>query len=748
MIELLAPAGNYETILAAYQAGADAVYVGGGRFGARAYAQNLSQEELLSAIDEAHLRGKKLYLTVNTLIKREELYGELYEYLLPLYRRGLDAVIVQDLGVMAWLRRQFPELALHVSTQAAVTGPNGARLLEELGACRVVPARELSLEEIRDIRRETELEIETFIHGALCYCYSGLCLFSSMLGGRSGNRGRCAQPCRLPYQLLQGGRKLSRPGQDYLLSPKDICTVDLLPQILEAGVTSLKIEGRMKRAEYTAGVVRIYRKYLDLCLEGKPRKISREDMAQLMLLFNRDGFSQGYYQTRNGREMMALTNAKEKEREESATAKKREALYGEIQESFREKKAQEKIKGSLKLSVGEPAILELEKGETRIRVRGDLVQEAKNQPLSRERIGQQMEKTGNTPFIFEKLEITLEGPVFLPMQGLNQLRRSGLENLEEELLKPWRREEPGRQQEIAEASRAERASGERQLPEAGKNWLAASPKSCFCASAETGEQLEVLLAEPEISAIYADCSCFGEDRFPEEAAHYLQRAKKARKEFFLALPQVIRRGDLERLQPVVEALRDKEISGFLVRNLESLAFLRELGLAESTELDAAVYTFNPESQRLAEELGVRGDTVPVELNLRELRQRDNRRSQMVVYGHQPLMISAQCLGKTTRGCDKKSGIYQLKDRYGKEFCVKCHCRFCYNVIYNSVPTDLSGELEEIRGLNARALRLAFTLESGEKTRQVLDRFLGKENGKGKRQQEAAYTKGHFRRGVE
>lgn len=732
MIELLAPAGNYETILAAYQAGADAVYVGGNRFGARAYAQNLGEEELLAAIDQAHFLGKKLYLTVNTLLKREELYQELYDYLQPLYSQGLDAVIVQDLGVMSWLREQFPGLPLHVSTQAAVTGPYGAKFLEELGASRVVPARELSLEEIRSIRRETDLEIETFIHGALCYCYSGMCLFSSMLGGRSGNRGRCAQPCRLPYQLFQGNRKISRQGQEYLLSPKDICTVDLLPQILEAGVTSLKIEGRMKRSEYTAGVVRIYRKYLDYCLEGKPRKISREDMAQLMLLFNRDGFSQGYYKTRNGRDMMALTNAKEKEREEGTTARKREALYEEIRECFQEKKVQEKIKGSLKLSVGSPAILELQKGGVNVCLQGEVVQEAKNQPLSRERILQQMEKTGNTPFVFEKLEILMEGPVFLPMQSINQLRRSGLEKLEQELLSPWRREKPLKMQMDGE----------------GLPVKAEGMKNLFYASVETTEQLEVLLAEPEIYGVYAECSCFPEDRFLAETEHYLEKAKKVRKEFYLALPHVIRQGDLEKLRPAIESLYERGINGFLVRNLETLSFLCKLGLEESLVLDASVYTFNPESQKLIRKLGVSRDTVPVELNFREMRQRDNSNSELVVYGRQSLMISAQCLAKTTRGCDKKSGIYQLKDRYGKEFCVKCQCRFCYNIIYNSVPTDLSGELKEIRELSPRSLRLVFTLESGQQTRQVLDRFLAKKAGKEKILQGAAFTKGHFRRGVE
>ena len=245
--ELLAPAGSYQAMEAAVSAGADAVYIGGSRFGARAYADNPDEEGILRAIDYVHVHGKRLYLTVNTLLKDQELEEELYQYLLPFYREGLDAVIVQDLGVLRFVRRMFPELPIHASTQMTVTGVESARLLKEAGAVRVVTARELSLPELSAIYQATHMEIESFVHGALCYCYSGQCLMSSLIGGRSGNRGRCAQPCRLPYQVWQGSRRLNDERTAYPLSPKDMCTVSLLPQILEAGVHSLKIEGRMKK---------------------------------------------------------------------------------------------------------------------------------------------------------------------------------------------------------------------------------------------------------------------------------------------------------------------------------------------------------------------------------------------------------------------------------------------------------------------------------------------------------------------
>ncbi len=282
-IELLAPAGSYEALEAAFSAGADAVYIGGSQFGARAYADNLDEEKMCRAIDLAHLQGKKLYLTVNTLLKDSEIEEQLFRYLLPYYREGLDGVIVQDFGVLELIREAFPLLPIHASTQMAVTGASGARVLEELGVKRVVTARELSLAEISDIRKQTNIEIESFVHGALCYCYSGQCLMSSLIGGRSGNRGRCAQPCRLPYEVFEKGKRLNSDKTAYPLNTKDMCTLELLPEIIRAGVTSLKIEGRMKKPEYTAGVVSVYRKYLDLYRENPENyQVQKADLKLLL----------------------------------------------------------------------------------------------------------------------------------------------------------------------------------------------------------------------------------------------------------------------------------------------------------------------------------------------------------------------------------------------------------------------------------------------------------------------------------
>lgn len=314
--ELLAPAGSLEHLKAAVTAGADAVYMGGEKFGARAYAQNFSRGEMIEALQFAHFHERKLYLTVNTLMKEEELFNELGEFLLPYYENGLDGVIVQDLGAVRYIREHFPGMEIHGSTQMTVTDFYGAMAAKRMGMTRVVPARELSLEEIQSIKEKTGLEVEVFVHGALCYCYSGQCLLSSVYGERSGNRGRCAQPCRLPYKLKDcNGKYLYSPNKGkYLLSPKDLCSVSMLPLLAKLPVDSLKIEGRMKNVEYVAGVTSIYRKYLDeLAVRSQESMVLEPEEADrhaLEELYCRGSFTSGYWRQHNGQKMMSTQSPK------------------------------------------------------------------------------------------------------------------------------------------------------------------------------------------------------------------------------------------------------------------------------------------------------------------------------------------------------------------------------------------------------------------------------------------------------
>lgn len=733
-IELLAPAGSYETMEAALAAGADAVYIGGTRFGARAYADNPDQDGLLKAIDYVHLHGKKLYLTINTLFKEQELTGELYPYLLPYYRQGLDAVIVQDLGVVRFIRERFPDLPIHASTQMTVTGAEGAALLESLGVQRVVTARELSLKEIRAIREKTDLEIESFVHGALCYCYSGQCLFSSILGGRSGNRGRCAQPCRLPYEAYEGKKRINDARTSYVLSPKDMCTVEILPQILQAGVTSLKIEGRMKKPEYTAGVVSVYRKYLDRYRNDPAHyRVEPEDLTMLYDLYNRDGFNQSYYQVRNGKEMMALRNEKKKESGEDIRGGRNEELFAGIRRQWLETKKQEKIKGYFTVLLNSPAILTVQYRDSWITVEKDCVSPAASQPVTVERLEKQMKKTGNTPFWFEELEITLDEGVFVPMQAVNELRREALEQLEAEILSAFRREVPEEQ---------EQTEPETDRPDIRET-------EGLYALAETDEQLEVLLQEPDICGIYADISRVPQNRLRVWAENLLKQAASRNKKLYLALPHMVRNGELDRILPELKQLSEQGLDGFLVRNLESFSLLKRDNHPHVTvRLDHSLYTMNSQAQKFWKTRGAEGDTIPLELNSREIRRRDNTESDFLIYGYLPMMVSAQCVKKNLDRCTKSHATVRIKDRKGKYFSARCYCEYCYNVIYNSLPYGLAAEADEVKKLGACRLRLNFTMENAQETRRTVrffaDRYLRGITG----ESTGEYTKGHYKRGIE
>lgn len=740
-VELLAPAGSFEAMEAAVRAGADAVYLGGQKFGARAYADNFDQEQMIQAIQFAHLHHKKLYLTVNTLLKNREMEKELYDYLAPYYDAGMDAVIVQDLGVLKFIKKYFPHMHIHASTQMTITGVESAKLLVDAGASRIVTARELSLEEIRKIYDATGVEIESFIHGALCYCYSGQCLMSSLIGGRSGNRGRCAQPCRLPYEVYKEGRRLNDEKTSYPLSPKDMCTVDLLPEIIGAGVRSLKIEGRMKKPEYTAGVVEIYRKYLDLYLEGQPSPVTKEDYQTLMDLYNRDGFHQSYYKVRNGRSMMALKNEKQEISREKKGGKikpvmnsRNEKLFAGIRQRYLEGKYQEKINGNLSLFSDCPAILSVDYGSYHVTVEGDGVQTAQSRPMEEEKIRKQMLKTGDTEFVFDTLDIYMGDDIFIPVSKLNNLRRKALEELRDQILSGSQRKD-----------RVEKTPEGRCVPEREEEPFYLS------ASVRTEEQLYAVLKNRGISKIYADCGIFPVEGFYESVTCMRKKAEEEGKELYLMLPHMVRDRELNGRREQFSRLVQEGLSGFLVRNMESFGILKSLGLASRAVLDANVYTMNDRSREFWKEQGVCRDTVPLELNQKELGYRENHKSEMIVYGYAPMMVSVQCVQKNLEGCNHKNAVLTLRDRYQKEFHAVCSCEFCYNTIYNSLPLSLLKDRDRIRELGVCGARLSFTMEDRGMTERVADAFV-KVYGDGEEALEnllsVETTRGHFGRGVE
>lgn len=722
-IELLAPAGSFETLKAAIAAGADAVYIGGERFGARAFADNPQGDELVAAIEYAHLRGRKVYLTVNTLLKEREVEKELYDFLLPLYVAGVDAVIVQDLGVMQYISRHFPGLPIHASTQMTVTGVYGAKLLEECGVSRVIPARELSLEELRAIRRKTSLEIEVFVHGALCYCYSGQCLFSSMIGGRSGNRGRCAQPCRLPYRVFDGDKEVNSKKTAYVLSPRDMCAIRLLPEIIESGVCSLKIEGRMKKPEYTAGVVSVYRKYLDRYLAGKSTEVSRKDEEILLDLYNRDGFHESYFKQHNGRRMMAMENKKASDKAKA----RNEKLFAWIRGEYMEKELQVPAEARLVVRQGKPVKLVLSAGGKSVELTGPVAEPARSQPLGHKQLEKRVNKTGKTDFVVVKREVDMKKEIFLPIKEVNQLRRDCVEALREALLSPYRRS-------IPERSAEERAQAENQRI----HW------DGFSVLVSTMEQFKTVVeCEYPVNRIYVELSLYRED---SSVCRKLMRGRKT--EYYLALPHVLHRQYVNDLRQEAAGYLADGFKGFLARNLEEYALLRRLSMEKKTWLDYSVYTMNREAQDFFRGKGAAGMTAPVELNQKELDELDNHDVEMIIYGYQVLMVSAQCTRKNTAFCDRKKAVLTLKDRKNAQFTVQCHCDFCYNLLYNSLPLGLLKERDETAQLGFCGARLQFTLEDAKETRSVLKMFAKAYGDKRVVQQGRIFTHGHFKRGVE
>ena len=718
--ELLAPAGSYESMTAAVCAGADAVYLGGQLFGARAYADNLDTEQLKQAIDYVHLHRKSLYLTVNTLLKEDELEEKLYKYIRPLYEQGLDAVIVQDMGVFAFIRKYFPELPVHASTQMTLTGVYGARMLKEMGAQRIVTAREISLAEISDIHKQTDIEIESFIHGALCYCYSGQCLFSSIAGGRSGNRGRCAQPCRLPYSC--GGK------QQYYLSPKDLCTVSLLPELIEAGVYSLKIEGRMKKPEYTAGVVSVYRKYLDIYLShGKGYRYKTEDSDSKILfdIYNRGGFTEGYYEKHNGKDMMFLQGR------EGDTPDRNEVLFENIRKTYMNTEKKEAISGSVSILEGQPAVMTAAFGEIQVQITGELVMAARKQPLNEEKIRRQVVKLGNTPFVWRSLDIITDNQSFLPVTALNDLRRAAIDQLSEAVLKPYRR-----QIKPIDEERRKKA-----VPENNQKF------SCrLHVYLEKTEYAEALLPIEGIDAFYLD-SCVYDI---EELEELIKENVLHRKELFYVLPHIFRQREAVWLNRIYEKLLAIGITGFVAKNYEEIEYLKEKNCTLPVRWDYTVYAYNCRAgEFLKDYAACEMSALPVELNERELRGLSDASSEMIIYGRIPMMVSAQCVRLNTKGCAKIPELLTITDRYKNEFPVKNQCKFCYNKIYNCKPLSLLTRKNEIAQIAPGAVRLDFTTESVREAVEITEIFINAYKRDGVYTEEPwEFTRGHFKRGIE
>ena len=815
--EILAPAGTYECFRAALNAGADAVYLGGSMFGARAFAGNFDEEELLRAIKTAHLYGKKVYLTVNTLLKNDEIV-KLTDYIRPYYEEGLDAAIVQDYGVFSVLRDSFPGLALHASTQMTITGSYGAKLLKDMGASRVVTARELSAAEIKDIHDNVDVEIESFVHGALCYCYSGQCLLSSMIGGRSGNRGRCAQPCRLMYSA-------NGINDRYLLSPKDMCTIETVPDILEAGVYSLKIEGRMKSPEYVAGVTAAYRKYVDMYLE-KGRDgfhVDKNDIKELMDLYNRGGFCKGYYFSHNDKNMMTfdrpnhqgiavgsfkngeilLTEAvnagdvlelgdgseytvpsakkdgriaapksisKNVKNSTMVYRTRNNNLLAKLREKYIENDVKLPVKMSAYLKPGEKAALTvcLKHGsgaETadnhEVTVYSDILETSDKHPAVRADVLKQLKKLGTTVFSCDDEDIsTIIGDnTFVPLKLLNDMRRNALTELENRII------------DGALDRAADKVCPVKAVLPCSSHKVENDCTGKLSVLVMKKEQLSAVLKaagnEGGIARVYLATELEGIDgvlNMKRMIDEYNSGSKEESIRTYIVMPYIFRKNTVAMYDGRLKDIENAGFDGMLIRSPEELMYVKDKGLYELYDgriiADYNMYTYNREALSEYKRLGITDFTLSEELNAGQLRglcnslKSENVYTEKLVYGYVPLMVTAGCTLKYTskdKPCGR-AGVYSLKDRKGKSLCAINSCHYCYNLIYNSVPEFLLDKLCELKDMGVDGMRVAFSVENEDETRDVLEyavralRGESVENGFEKRAD--GYTRGHYNRGVD
>lgn len=757
--ELLSPAGSIEMLKAALGSGADAVYMGGSFFGARAYAKNPNDEELLSAIDLAHRLGKKLYLTVNTLLKNPELEDQLGRWLERFYIHGLDAVIIQDAGVAGFIHSNFPGLPMHASTQMFVTGPSGAGLLKKVGFRRVIAARECTLEEIRSMTA-SGLEVECFIHGAMCYAYSGQCLMSSMIGNRSGNRGRCAGICRLPFSVfssegaeIQACKKSSK--QIYPLNMKDLEALGLLPELIDAGIASFKIEGRMKKPEYAAGVTSVYRSAIDrACAEPENYRPLQEEKKILLGLFNRDGFTEGYFKRKKSTPMVALENRKLSRQENVADPE----LYARLQEKLASKEFQRHLKAPLAArftaSLSEGASLVIDGRYSRVRIDYSDLQKSRAHPLTRERVMEQLNRTGNSPYRFEKLEISLENGLFMPVSSLNQMRKDAFEKLEKDLHAHFQRtanqQEPSEQ--IPKVATHPADSEQPAVLISRKNTFLSSDSGFYCMP-ETYEQLEALLRLKLPVGFYLREDLIRRARdarlfnlsvpSPADASGRREGDPPVR----LVLPYVLTPENRKRVSDHLR-LYAPFVEKILVRNLEEAALADQLKLRDKVILDAGLYLMNNQAGKFYQRLGFTQFTYPWELSFPEMRTLSAGPMELILYGRIPMMITRNCIQNTMRGCTRDFPRLTLKDRKNAAFPVFCDCTSCTNRIYNSLPFSLLKESSAAEELLPSSFRLEFTTETPKEAVRILSDFWQVYREKQKIRSTNLTTRGHFHRPVE
>lgn len=783
-IELLSPAGDFECLVSAVQNGANAVYFGLDKFNARVNGRNFESEELIKAIKYAKLRNVKTHLTLNILIKNKE-FEEALKLVEFAYNSGIDAIIVQDLGLAKKIMELFPNLEVHSSTQMTIYNLDGAKEIEKLGYSRCVLARELSIEEIKNICKNINIEIEVFIHGALCICYSGQCLMSSLIGGRSGNRGKCAGTCRLPYSLLKDGQDQEK---GYLLSSKDVCTLDILPELIEAGVKSFKIEGRMKSKEYVGIVTSIYRKYIDLAESNQEYIVDEEDREKLMQIFNRGGFSTGYLKGKLGKKMMytkrpnhmgtllgevisynqhkghikvklsenldlgdsiAIGDASCKiselmqENNNIKTAKVNQIvtigrikgkikpkdkvyktvsikLNQEMDQKIGKENIKRKVNCNIELKQEKVIKLEFQDIDTNISVRvtGDsIVQKADSTGITSKRVEEQLLKTGNTVFKIENINIKMDDNIIVPISSLNEIRRRGLEELEQRLLESFKREQINLKLDFKEQSIMQ------------KNDV----KVTLCLN-KINKEIDYSKLK-NVDNVYISFKYFLDENVKENIENISNNFST-----YVMLPTVTKSNYEELIYNNLPKIAEK-VEGIVVSNLSQIYEIEKLGIKGKKIV--ANYTMNIENNFTVEELKkleVCKYIVPPEAEKDTIQGLTrNIEKETIVYGRTLLMTTEYCTIGTLKNCPAicQKGKYTLKDRIGFEFPIYTDRVNCNNLIYNSKITSIS-----YKDLDTDSIRIDILEETQGEIQEIIDT-----HKRGERLEGQNYTNGNLNREI-
>lgn len=725
--ELLAPAGEYKTAIGAINAGADAVYLGAPAFSARAYAQNLSIEEIIQVIQYGHLHHAKIYLALNILLKNKEL-EEAMQTVRPLYEAGLDGIIVQDLGLLRLLRQVYPEMECHSSTQMAILSTAGMKFVQGFGVTRVVPGRELSLEEIQQMKA-FPLELECFIHGAMCYSYSGRCLFSSLAGGRSGNRGRCAGPCRKSYEAQNG-------ETGFFLSMKDMCSIRLVPELMDAGVDSFKIEGRMKDPAYASGVVATYRRFIDAYKAGeapssaKWKKALQESTDYLKKLYIRGDIQDGYYHKHNGKAMISVQSPAY----QGISEEVKQELYNKYVNQVQKRPI------SVTITVYEncPVTLLLQDDASGCiqEVQGITAEKARTKGLTVEEIKKQISKFGSSFFEAKEVEVYTDENSFVPVAALNQLRREAIAGLMKQLCQEREEARTDLHRAILDFVSSDSKNESREI---------ATAKEFQNVTKIQITNLEQFFAAYEL----------GYRRFimpfylPLEDISILKQ-KDASLTLYIKLPEVVRQNRLSAIRSHLQkVLQTGIVQGVYVSSLDALSLCQELLSKEQIFADSGIPVFNTATEQIILQHCAMY-TASSELNEKELKHfHANDKRELVLYGYEQLMVSANCIQKTTMGCNRDVRFCSLKDENQRTFPVQlCH-EDCYSLTYNCLPLSLHTPLKAILSQRqAGAYRMNFTIESPDEMKAVLSTYEHIVTGSGEVHVPWNYTTGHWKRGVE